>query len=314
MSRYSEAVKQEIARQMMNYQKEIKIPFYSKEEVELLWYELEREFMFLFHLSKRFDYTYYSDRREAILNPTYLYSQADYGTMVARLRSLLKTVRERMSAVPTAPERELWIHDLLCKKVVYVDDGPESHTIIGPLLKGRGVCEGIAEAAKLLLDACGIPTLKISGIARKKDGTNEPHAWNVVLINGKWYHLDVTFDLTIARDHIRYDYFNLSTKEILKDRTIRPYYKFSPTQCHDDWDYYQAFHRYCPNANVLTNYLTRCIARRETYIQVRVAQSVSAATVPALFKQCLQTANVGASYQYLVNEARNIWEWTIQYK
>jgi hypothetical protein len=182
------------------------------------------------------------------------------------------------------------------------------------LLKGRGVCEGIAEAAKLLLDACGIPTLKLSGVARKEDGSTEPHAWNVVLINGKWYHLDVTFDLTMAGDHIRYDYFNLSTEEILKDRTIRPYHKFTPSQCHDEWDYYIAFHRYYPSVSTATNYLTRCIARRETYIQIRLGSGVPPTTVPALFKQCVQANNVGATWQSRFSEVRNVWEWVIRYK
>ena len=314
MSHYSEAVKQEVARQLMNYQKEIKVPFYTKGEIGLLWDELEREYMFLFHLSKQINYTYYSDRREAVLKPTYLYSQADYNALAAQLRSIAKTVKDRMTSVPTALERELWIHDLLCKKVTYVDDGPESHTIVGPLLRGRGVCEGIAEAAKLLLDACGIPTLKLSGMARQSDGSSGPHAWNVVLINGKWYHLDVTFDLTESGDHIRYSYFNLSSREILKERTVTPYHKFTPSQCSDEWDYYQAFHRYCPSLSEATSYLKRCIARRETYIHLRLGSGIPPSTVPDLFKQCVLDNNVGASWQHRSNETRNVWEWVIQYK
>ena len=42
--------------------------------------------------------------------------------------------------------------------------------------------------------------------------------WNVVRIDGNYYHLDVTFDNSLSKDDvIRYDYFNLSDSQIFKD-------------------------------------------------------------------------------------------------
>ncbi len=48
-------------------------------------------------------------------------------------------------------------------------------------------------------------------------GIKYRHAWNVIRIDGKYYHLDVTFDNTLSRDDaVRYDYVNLADKQIFK--------------------------------------------------------------------------------------------------
>jgi len=42
--------------------------------------------------------------------------------------------------------------------------------------------------------------------------------WNVVRIEGKYYHLDATFDNSLSKDEIiRYDYFNVSDEQIFRD-------------------------------------------------------------------------------------------------
>ena len=48
------------------------------------------------------------------------------------------------------------------------------------------------------------------------------HTWNIVRINGQYYHLDATFDNTLGKNEdgltsIRYDYFNLDDKNIFRD-------------------------------------------------------------------------------------------------
>ena len=50
-------------------------------------------------------------------------------------------------------------------------------------------------------------------------GIKYRHTWNIVRINGKYYHLDATFDNTLGNDkkEIRYDYFNLDDQQIFRD-------------------------------------------------------------------------------------------------
>ena len=93
-----------------------------------------------------------------------------------------------------------------------------SHEIIGPLGQGVGVCEGIAKAVKVLLDALEVwCVIAICGNNPEK-GIKYRHTWNIVKIGGTYYHLDATFDNTLGKDRetseIRYDYFNLDDSQI----------------------------------------------------------------------------------------------------
>ena len=65
-------------------------------------------------------------------------------------------------------------------------------------------------------------SLVVYGKARNpvKGDTMELHAWNIVEIEGKTYHLDVTFDMSLTDKTNRYDYFNLSDEDIKKEHVI----------------------------------------------------------------------------------------------
>ena len=94
----------------------------------------------------------------------------------------------------------------------------DSFNAYGALCLGVAVCEGYAEAAALLLNRAGVETLVITG-----DSRGEKHAWNIVKIDGDYYHLDVTWNDPVQQNSIStikyYDYFNLTDKEIGKDHS-----------------------------------------------------------------------------------------------
>lgn len=87
----------------------------------------------------------------------------------------------------------LAIHDLLIHDVVYADTGDMGHCAAGPLLEGRGVCDGISESYSLLMTSFGIGCTKINGRFMDSD---IGHSWNISRIDGHFYHTDVTSDLS----------------------------------------------------------------------------------------------------------------------
>lgn len=101
-------------------------------------------------------------------------------------------------------ERILLAHDALRYRCVYDESAEVSadqHTVYGALCEGRAVCEGYAEAFALLMEMGGISCQVVSG--ETKSGL--PHAWNLVQAEGKWYHVDVTWDDSEGSD--AYPYF-----------------------------------------------------------------------------------------------------------
>lgn len=96
-------------------------------------------------------------------------------------------------------DKEKYIHDFLCENVHYDKlKKPYSHEIIGPLGHGVGVCEGIAKSVKVLCDALGIWCMIAVCGNNPEKGIKYRHTWNIVKIDGQYYHLDVTFDNTLG--------------------------------------------------------------------------------------------------------------------
>lgn len=89
-----------------------------------------------------------------------------------------------------------------------------SYTAYGALVNRTSVCAGYALAYERLLDQVGIPCDYVTGMT-----TNGYHAWNIIRIDGEWYHVDVTWDdPTPDRDgYVRYKYFLKSDKAMSRD-------------------------------------------------------------------------------------------------
>ena len=98
------------------------------------------------------------------------------------------------------------INDYLANNIVYdpnVETNPASNDfdVYGALINGLCVCEGYAEAFKLLCDREGIPCITVVGT-----GNGGAHKWNMVLMeDGEWYTLDSTWN--DQGSSIYYSYF-----------------------------------------------------------------------------------------------------------
>ena len=69
---------------------------------------------------------------------------------------------------------------------------------------------------KYLLDSCGLENYLAVGTTEDKNNEVQGHAWNIVKIDGEYYHLDATWDDT-EEDSApnRYAYFNITDDEIM---------------------------------------------------------------------------------------------------
>lgn len=78
----------------------------------------------------------------------------------------------------------------------------------GPLLEGRGLCGGYTDAMALFLEDMKIPNFKVA---------SENHVWNAVLLDNKWYHLDLTWDDPVTNDGtdlLEYNFFLIDTAKL----------------------------------------------------------------------------------------------------
>ena len=312
MLSYDDKVINNIIHSFMNFEKSIKIPASTETDVCSLIAYLRYESTILFHLGE-VKYVFYPRFKEAVLTPCYLYSKKDYETIVSQLAATVQKIRDQICTSPINIEREMRIHDALCTNVTYADDGSESHSIVGPLLHHRAVCDGISKTAKVLLQECGIKSHVVFGTAVGTSGTPEPHAWNVACLNGKWYHLDITFDNTLSSDNIRYDYFNIPSNEILIDHTIDQTSIGIGINCIDDIDYYVLQRSYFNAELKLKEYLHQCIMQRNEHIQIRADKRIAEKNVIKAFQNAVSSAGKSINYEQSINSVRNIYTWSIKY-
>ncbi|NQX49036.1 transglutaminase [Paenibacillus tritici] len=85
------------------------------------------------------------------------------------------------------------IHDWVVLNLEY-DTSHRKYTAYEGLTTGSAVCQGYTLLTYKLLLGAGIPNRIVEGTARAAGGVTQSHAWNLVQLNGLWYHLDTTWD------------------------------------------------------------------------------------------------------------------------
>ena len=140
---------------------------------------------------------------------------------VKRVDQVIKTVIKRGM---TAREKVKAVHNWLIRNVRYDYDNylrgtvPKvSHTSKGALVRGMAVCDGYSKAFMRIMKKLKIPCKMIAGVSE-----GGGHAWNLVKIEGKWLHVDVTFDDPIVNEkntntRPRYTYFLKTDAQMRKD-------------------------------------------------------------------------------------------------
>ena len=81
----------------------------------------------------------------------------------------------------------------------------------GVFVKGSAVCAGYATAFRLVMEILGIENTVIVNDKEPEDPAY--HIWNYVKYEGKWYHVDVTWNDS-PMDSLRNDYFMLTDEEL----------------------------------------------------------------------------------------------------
>lgn len=85
------------------------------------------------------------------------------------------------------------IHDWVVLHLKY-DNSYSKYTAYEGLQSGSAVCQGYSLLTYKLLMGAGIKNKIVEGTARAPGKAAQSHAWNLVLLDGRWYHLDTTWD------------------------------------------------------------------------------------------------------------------------
>jgi hypothetical protein len=107
----------------------------------------------------------------------------DKETFTARLAHLVYNVAPEPY---TDLQKVLAVYQYLCEVSDYSSDEDDLNTTTpwGILMKRQGICNGFAQLTAYTLTRAGVPV---------EYACNDAHAWNIVTVGGRQYHMDVTF-------------------------------------------------------------------------------------------------------------------------
>lgn len=250
------------------------------------------------------------------LTPNYTMSESEYRNTFSKVEQFLRNAGNKLSGL-SAFEQLQSLHNSMLRHVNYHDtESNNEHNVLGAILERKAVCESIAKAYKALCDYVGIPAVVVFGKAQDLNSNNpEPdddgdnHAWNLVRLDGKWYCVDVTFDLGLMGDDKtnipRYDYFLRSSKKFSSDHHTSDTYKI--INCPEDFFTYRKMGQAVASMEDVKKLTKKLIKAGKTTITFELEPGFSASA--NTLSDCVLNATPlfrFHSIQYSYNEAMRV--------
>lgn len=151
-----------------------------------------------YYVSDSYYRHHYTNNPNALagLRPAY-YAFAEDPETEARFTQAVEEALAQVEGILDPVEQMLVLHDYLLANSVYnwelgldpKDKNAPSYarSAYGALAAHDAVCAGYARAWQLLMDRLGIPCVTVASEGGE-------HVWNLVAVNGAWYHVDVNND------------------------------------------------------------------------------------------------------------------------
>lgn len=164
----------------------------SRYDIEAVYVELLNENPGLFYLSRKFSYNYNSYGYVVNFNFIYADSKSVIPRKIKEYDHEVNKILSQMSSMGTTFEKILFINEYIALNCEYYEEAVSNRNLdafdaYNVFVDKKAVCQGYALAVEELMDRLGIPCELVT--SQLVD-----HAWNMVQLNGQWYHMDVTWN------------------------------------------------------------------------------------------------------------------------
>jgi len=169
-------------------------------------------FIHPYNTFKNIETTRYESTGKVIIKIEHKYTKEKIKKIEEKIATL---INEKINEKMKNKEKIKTIHDYIINTTTYDQDKSDSNinryssdNAYGPLFEGYGVCNGYSDLMQIFLYKFNIQNIKVS---------SENHIWNLVNLDDKWFHLDLTWDDPIienGKEIIDYSYFLITNEEL----------------------------------------------------------------------------------------------------
>lgn len=143
----------------------------------------------------------------------YLTNKTQEAAVQKKVDQVLKSI---ITPSMTTFQKVKAVNDYIVSNAAYGENTKSSpHSAHALLMEGQAVCQGYALLTYKMLSQIGVEVQYVVGVVNG----NEDHAWNLVKVDGKWYHLDTTWNDPLPNrvGTSSYDYFLVNDSQLKKD-------------------------------------------------------------------------------------------------
>ena len=155
---------------------------------------------------------YYDTSGKITITTKRKYTEEEIKQIDAKIDQIIK---ENTNPINSIKDNIKALHDYIINNTKYDAEMElngvsiyNSKKMNGLLDEHYAICSAYTDVMAVMLNKLGLENYKIS---------NDVHIWNVVKIEGEWYHLDLTWDDPITNtgeDVLLHDYFLITTNEL----------------------------------------------------------------------------------------------------
>jgi hypothetical protein len=118
-------------------------------------------------------------------------SSSELAAMIDDVDAIVDNVADQIDAQTSVPWKQLLLlHEYLVRNIRYdVTLNQDNNHVYSALVDHLTLCQGYAQSFQLIAQRLGFAVIMVLGEA---DGIG--HAWDIVKLDGNYYHIDVTFD------------------------------------------------------------------------------------------------------------------------
>ena len=165
---------------LMHFSHTIRTSSFTAAEMEHVTHALYVDTPELFQWEGGYSYSF------SAVMPEYRMTQAEYRSICDHIHGVIRNLQREIPAGAGEYEKEVIINAYLVDHCKYLCAGDSSSAYAdASLYKGRSQCSGYSRGLILLLRAFGIECMSQQ---------SSTHEWDLVRINGRWYHVDSTWN------------------------------------------------------------------------------------------------------------------------